>query len=149
MATYDDLFQEPTTLPPSRGPFDHKIPLKEGTSPINLRPYSYSLRHEDIIEKLVDELQDRGVLQTSSCPFASPVVLLGKKDETWRLCVDYRELNKFTVKDKFFIPVIEKLLDELAGSTVYSNIDYHQVIMAAHDISKTAFKTHSGHCEFL
>jgi len=153
MTAYTDLFQEPTTLPPSRGPFDNKIPLKEGASPVNLRPYRHSLRHKDIIEKLVGELLDRGVLQPSSSLFASPVVLVGKKDGTWRLCVDYRELNKFTVKDKFPIPIIKELLDELAGSAVYSKIDlragYHQLGMVVQDIYKTAFKTHSGHYEFL
>lgn len=79
LGAYDDLFLEPTTLPPSRGPFDHKIPVKEGTSPINLRSYRYPLRHKDIIERLVREMLDRGVIQNSSSPFASPVVLVGKK----------------------------------------------------------------------
>ena len=153
LATYEDLFQEPATLPPSRGTFDHRIPLKEGTSPINLRPYKYPLRHKDIIEKLVGEMQEMGVIQSSSSPFACPVVLVGKKHGTWRLCVDYRELNKCTIKDKFPIPIIEELLDELAGSTIYPKIDlragYHQVRMDANDNPKTAFKTHSGHYEFL
>jgi len=79
LVTYKDLFQEPATLSPSRGTFDHKIPFKEGTSPINLRPYRYLVRHKDIIENFVEEMQDKGVSQSSWNSFASPVVLLKKK----------------------------------------------------------------------
>ena len=150
---YKDIFNEPTELPPSKGAFDHRIPLKTGTTPINLRPYRYPLKHKDVIEFLVNDMQKKGIIQVSSSPFASPVVLVGKKDGSWRLCVDYRELNKNTVKDKFPIPIIEEVLDELAGSKIYSKIDlrsgYHQVRMDPDDVSKTAFKTHSGHYEFL
>ena len=96
---------------------------------------------------------EKGVIQASSSSFASPMVLVGKKDGTCKLCVDYRELNKCTVKDKFPIPIIEELLDELIGATIYSKINlwagYHRVRMDVSDISKAAFKSHSGHCEVL
>jgi len=139
-------------LAPSRGYFDHRTPLKEGTSPINTRPYQHPLKHKDIIEQIVQEMLDKGVIQLSSSPFASPVVMVGKKDCSWRLCVDYRELNKHTIKDKFPIPIIEELINELAGSAIYTKQDlrsgYHQVRVHEEDVIKTAFKTHSGHFEF-
>ena len=117
---YADVFKEPDKLPPSRGIFDHKIPLQAGTNPINIKPYRYLLKQRDVIEQTIEEMLSRGIIQNSASPFASPVVLVGKKDGSWRLCVDYRELNKNTVKDKYPIPVVDELIDELAGARVFS-----------------------------
>lgn len=87
---YGDIFEEPKQLPPSRPGFDHRIPLKEGSNPVNLRPYRYSIIQKDIVDKLVDELLAQGIIQHNNSPYASPAVLVRKKDGSWRLCVDYR-----------------------------------------------------------
>ncbi|GJX58361.1 retrotransposon-related protein [Tanacetum coccineum] len=146
------LMLVPTELPPQRT-HDHKIPLVPNTPPINIRPYRHPPSQKDAIEVMVKELMDSGVIRASQSSFSSPIVMVKKKDGTWRMCVDYRQLNKYTVKDKFPIPVIEELMDELGGSAVFSKLDlrssYHQIRMSEEDIEKTAFRTHEGHYEFL
>ncbi|GAU25735.1 hypothetical protein TSUD_216660 [Trifolium subterraneum] len=150
---FEDIFNEPGQLPPPRPGFDHRIPLKEGAEPFNLRPYRFSLIQKDIIDKLVQDMLDQGIVQHSNSLFASPTILVRKKDGSWRLCIDFRRLNDLTIKDRFPIPLIEDLMDELSGSVVFSKLDmksgYHQLRMAPGEEHKTAFKTHSGHFEYL
>ncbi|XP_042059320.1 uncharacterized protein LOC121803777 [Salvia splendens] len=145
------IFAEPSSLPPLRS-HNHKITLALDSSPVNSRPYRHSAIQKNIIEKQVSDLLKQGFIQPSSSPFSSSVVLVKKKDGTWRMCVDYRQLNKITIKDKYPIPIIDELLEELKGATVFSKIDlragYHQIRMEAKDIPKTAFRTHDGHYEF-
>ncbi|GJU38057.1 glycoside hydrolase, catalytic domain-containing protein [Tanacetum coccineum] len=149
---FDDVFVVPTSLPPMRE-YDHKIVLKKGTEPIFSRPYRHPPTQKDAIEVMVKELLDSGVIRPSQSPFSSPAVMVKKKDGTWRMCIDYKKLNAQTIKDKFPIPIIEELIDELQGSQYFSKLDlrsgYHQIRMCQDDVEKTAFKTHEGHYDFL
>jgi len=92
-------------------------------SPVNIRPYRYPLKQKDIIEKLMEEILSNGITQPSCSSYASLVVLVGKKEESWRLCVDCQELNKHTIKDKFSIPSVDELIAELSRATIFSKID--------------------------
>lgn len=146
------MFAEPTTLPPRREA-DHQIPLLPGAQPVSVRPYRYSPTQKTEIENQVKQMLQNGIIRISSSPFASLVLLVKKKDGTWHFCVDYRHLNAITVKNKHPLPIVDKLLDELAGSVWFTKLGfrsgYRQICIATGDEPKTAFKTHNGLYEFL
>jgi hypothetical protein len=116
-------------------------------------PYRNPRRFKDEIEKAIKELLSMGHIRPSSSPFASSVVLVLKKDGTTRMCIDYRALNKKTIKNRYPIPHINELLDELHGAVFFSKIDlrsgYHQINIQEQDIENTTFQCHFGHFEFL
>jgi RNase H-like domain found in reverse transcriptase/Reverse transcriptase (RNA-dependent DNA polymerase)/Integrase zinc binding domain len=151
LSQFSSIFTEPSSLPPAR-PCDHQIHLTPGSKPINLRPYRFSYSQKLELESILKELLKNNFIQPSSSSFASPVLLVKKKDGTWHMCIDYRKLNDNTIKNKFPIPIINDLLDELYGASIFSKIDlrsgYHQIRMHKDHIPLTAFRTHDGLFEF-
>ena len=149
---YNDVFKEPPKgLPPYRD-VDHRIKLMDKASPISRAPYRLSQPELKELEQQLKELSDNGYIQPSSSPWGAPVLFVKKKDGTMRMCVDYRGLNKLTIKDAYPLPRIDDLLDQTHGATIFSKIDlraaYHQIRVKEEDIEKTAFRTRYGLFEY-
>jgi len=149
---HSKVFETPKGLPPIRD-HDHAIHLIPGSVPPNIRPYKYPYAKKSEIEYMVAEMLEAGIIQHNQSSFFALVVLVQKNDGSWHMCLDYRELNQLTIKDKFPIPLINELLDELHGAIYFNKFDlyegYHQIRIKTEDISKTTFVTHEGHYEFL
>ncbi|XP_076892735.1 uncharacterized protein LOC143544532 [Bidens hawaiensis] len=127
LTNFQTVFDTPHSLPPSR-PHDHHIPL-HNNQPVNVKPYRYPHFQKQVMTQLIDEMLRDGVIRPSQSPFSSPVLLVKKKDGTWRFCVDYRALNAVTIRNCFPITTSDELLDELNGATIFFKIDLRSGII--------------------
>lgn len=150
---YERLFTKPTGVIDRPG-FEHKIELVEGAAPTKSPTYRMTPKMLAETRRQLTELLDKGQIRPSSSPFAAPILFVGKKDsDELRMCVDYRRLNKITVKDSYPIPRIDQLIDVLHGAEKFTKLDlasaFNQIPVAPEDIQKTAFTTRYGQFEFL
>ncbi|KAI3810891.1 hypothetical protein L1987_20522 [Smallanthus sonchifolius] len=139
-------------LPPVRQ-VEFRIDLVPGANPVAKAPYRLAPSEMQELASQLQELADKGFIRPSHSPWGAPVLFVKKKDGSFRMCIDYRELNKLTIKNRYPLPRIDDLFDQLQGSTYFSKIDlrsgYHQLRVQEEDILKTAFRTRYGHYEFM
>jgi RNase H-like domain found in reverse transcriptase/Reverse transcriptase (RNA-dependent DNA polymerase)/Aspartyl protease len=151
---YKDVFPEdlPAGLPPERGVV-HEINLQPGKEPPVGVTYRMSPLELQEVEKQLEDLLEKRLIRPSNSPYAAPILFVRKKDGGLRMCVDYRKLNDITIKDKYPLPRMEEMLDQLSGAKVFTKIDlrqgYHQVRIKPEDVQKTAFRTRYGMFEFV
>ncbi|TYK18660.1 ty3-gypsy retrotransposon protein [Cucumis melo var. makuwa] len=153
VSDYPDVFPEELLgLPPHRE-IEFAIELEPGTVPISRAPYRMAPAELKELKVQLQELLDKGFIRPSVSPFGAVVLFVKKKDGSMRLCIDYRELNKVTIKNRYHLPRIDDLFDQLQGATVFSMIDlrlgYHQLRIKDGDVPKTAFRSRYGHYEFI
>eukprot|EP00253_Pinus_taeda_P017906 PITA_17906 len=150
---FTDVFPEEIPGLPPRRNIDFTIELVRGAAPISRAPYRMSVPELTELKMQLQELLDKDYICPSVSPWGAPVLFVKKKDGTLRMCIDYRQLNKLTIKNKYPLPRIDELFDQVKGATVFSKIDlrsgYHQIRIKDEDIAKTAFRTRYGHYEFV
>ena len=151
---YRDLF--PSKLPygpPPKRQLDHEIHLVPGEEPPYKSPYRLSSTEMEELRRQVEVLLEQGWIRPSSSPFGAPVLFIPKKGGQWCMCIDYRALNKITVKNRYPLPKVEELMDRLHGARYFTKLDlysgYHQIRLREEDIQKTAFVTRYGAFEYL
>eukprot|EP00253_Pinus_taeda_P011096 PITA_11096 len=150
---FADVFPEEIPgLPPKRN-IDFTIELIPGAAPVSRAPYRMSVPELTELKMQLQELLDKNYIRPSVSPWGALVLFVKKKDGTLRICIDYRQLNKLTIKNKYPLPRIDELFDQVKGATVFSKIGlrsgYHQIRIKEEDIAKTAFRTRYGHYEFV
>jgi hypothetical protein len=144
VCNYPDVFSEIMGLPPDRE-IEFSIDLMPGTQPIHKAPYRMAPTELRELKEQLQELLDRGFIRPSVSPWGAPVLFVKKKDGSMRMCIDYRELNKVTIKNKYPLPRIDDLFDQLKGASVFSKKDllsgYHQLKVREEDVPKTTIRT--------
>jgi hypothetical protein len=151
---YGDVLSEklPEDIPPNRA-VDHAIDLVPGSLPIAKAPYHMNQSERKLLMDTIIELKAQGFIRESKSPYGSSMIFVTKPDGTWRLCVDYRALNKQTIKNKYTLPRMDDLFDSIARSKFHSKIDlrqgYYQICIKEGDEYKTAMRTQYGSYEFL
>ena len=150
---FPDVFSdELPRMPPDRE-VKFSIELAPGVQPVSIPPYRMAPTELRELKVQLEDMLEKGFIRPSTSPWGAPVLFVKKKDGTMRLCVDYRQLNKITVRNKYPLPRIDDLFDQLQGATCFLKIDlrsgYHQLKIKEEDIPKTAFRTRYGHYEFL
>ncbi|KAD6453809.1 hypothetical protein E3N88_08515 [Mikania micrantha] len=150
---FPEVFPEDVTgLPPTRQ-VEFRIDLIPGANPVAKSPYRLAPSELQELASQLQELSDKGFIRPSFSPWGAPVLFVKKKDGSFRMCIDYRELNKLTIKNRYPLPRIDDLFDQLQGAKCFSKIDlrsgYHQLRVHEDDIPKTAFRTRYGHYEFM
>jgi hypothetical protein len=150
---FPDVFLEDLLGMPPDQDVEFVIELQPGTTPISKRPYKMTPNELAELKVQLNELLDKGYIRPSSSPWGCPTLFVKKKDQSLRLCVDYRSLNAVTIKNKYPLPRINILFDQLAGAKVFFKVDlcsgYHQIKIRPEDITKTAFFTRYGLYEYL
>ncbi|KAJ4973179.1 hypothetical protein NE237_006353 [Protea cynaroides] len=150
---FPDVFPEELPCLPSDRATEFVIDLMPGLAPVSKAPYRMAPTELKELKTQLQELLDKGFIRPSISPWGAPVLFAKKKDGSVRLCIDYRELNKLTIKNRYPLPKIDDLFDQLQGAKILSKINlrsgYHQLKIKARDILKTAFRTRYGHYEFL
>ncbi|KAJ0724807.1 putative nucleotidyltransferase, Ribonuclease H [Helianthus annuus] len=148
-----DVFPEDLPGPPPARSVDFRIDLVPGATPVAKSPYRLAPSEMQELSSQLQELLNKGFIRPSTSPWGAPVLFVKKKDGSFRMCIDYRELNKLTIKNRYPLPRIDDLFDQLQGATCFSKIDlrsgYHQLRVLEEDVPKTAFRTRYGHYEFV
>ena len=153
VSDFPDVFPEELPGSPPHREIEFAIDVVPGATPTSITPYRMAPLELKELKLQLQELLEKEFIRPSVSPWGAPVLFVKKKYGTLRLCIDYRQLNKLTVKNKYLLPIIDDLFDQLKGASIFSKIDlrsgYHQLRIKDADVHKTVFRTRYGHYEFL